>query len=170
MKVSIEKFREKDVPFKVKWINDDENNKYLHYNLPLTEDGTLLWFRTLQDRKDRVDYTIIYEGEPAGLIGLLNIDLKNQKAEYYICLAGDRFKGKGIASIGSDLLIRESYEKLHLNKIYLYTELGNVHAQRLFERIGFVKEGLLKHDLIHNGHRIDRYIYGLYVDKYISRK
>ncbi|QSX05277.1 GNAT family N-acetyltransferase [Sedimentibacter sp. zth1] len=169
MEIAIRKFQEKDIPYKVKWINDDENNKYLHYDLPLREDKTLLWFKALQGRKDRVDYTITYEGESAGLIGLLNIDDKNRKAEYYICLGINQFRGKGIARVASDLLIKESYEIFNLNKIYLYTEVENVRAQHLFEKIGFIKEGLLKNDLIHNGRKIDRYVYGLFVEEYINK-
>ncbi len=169
MSVEIRKFKEEDIPYKVRWINDSENNKYLHYDLPLELSKTLAWYKTLGDRQDRIDYTITYNGEPAGLIGLLDIDLKNRKAEFYICLGGKRFKGKGIASVATDLIIKESYKILSLNKIYLYTEVENVVAQRLFEKIGFVKEGLLKQDLIYNGRKIDRYIYGLSVEEYVAK-
>jgi len=168
--INIRKFQEDDIPYKVKWINDDENNKFLHYDLPLQEDKTLMWFNSIKDRTDRVDLTITYNGRPAGLIGLLNIDKKNRKAEYYITLGGAEFKGKGIATIASDLLIEQSYHIYNLNKIYLYTEVDNYSAQRLFERIGFIKEGLLKEDLIHNGRKIDRYIYGLFVEEYLDKE
>ena len=30
--ITIRKFEEKDIPNKVKWINDNNNNSYLHYN------------------------------------------------------------------------------------------------------------------------------------------
>ena len=68
MGVSIRNFLEEDIPYKVKWINDDSNNKYLHYELPLKEEKTLLWFKSLKGRHDRADYTILYNDEPAGLI------------------------------------------------------------------------------------------------------
>jgi diamine N-acetyltransferase len=168
MQISIRKFQEEDVPYKVKWINDMKNNKYLHYNLPLREDKTLIWFKNLEGRTDRVDFTITFNGEPAGLIGLLNIDKKNKKAEYYVCLGGDQYRGKGIARIATDQLIKVGYRELNLNKIYLYTEVDNISAQKLFENIGFEKEGLLKSDLIHNGKKIDRFIYGLNVESYLS--
>ena len=166
MCVSIRKFDEKDIPYKVKWINDKRNNKYLHYDLPLREDKTLVWFKNIKDRVDRVDFTITYNDEPVGLIGLINIDRKNKKAEYYICLGEEKYKGKGIAYAASKLLIDYAYNKLHLNKIYLYTEKNNNQAQRLFEKIGFKKEGLLVNDLIYNGKKIDRYIYGLIFEDY----
>ena len=56
MSVGIRKFEEKDIPYKVKWINDDNNNKYLHYDLPIREDKTLIWFKSIVDREDRADY------------------------------------------------------------------------------------------------------------------
>lgn len=168
MNITIRSFQKEDIPYKVKWINDEENNQYLHYDLPLREDKTRLWFETLHDRVDRVDFTITYNTQPVGLIGLLNIDQKNKKAEYYICLGEQEFKGKGIANIATDLLIRESKIRYGLQKIYLYTEVDNIRAQHFFEKIGFKKEGLLKNDLIYNGRNIDRYAYGLDVKSYLK--
>ena len=68
MNVYIRKFEERDIGYKVRWINDERNNKYLHYDLPLTEEKTLNWFRNVKNRTDRVDYTVICDNEPAGLI------------------------------------------------------------------------------------------------------
>jgi len=166
--VAIRKFEEKDIP-KVKWINDEKNNKYLHYDLPLREDKTLIWFRSIKDRTDRADYTITYNGEPVGLIGLLNIDYKNKKAEYYICLGGEQYRGKGIAYTATKLLVDVAYNDFKLNRIYLYTEINNISAQRFFEKFGFEKEGLLKNDLIYNGRKIDRYVYGLDLENYKTK-
>ena len=125
MEIKIRKFKEEDIPYKVNWINDYKNNKYLHYDLPLKEDKTLLWFNSIKERKDRVDYTITYDGEPVGLIGLINIDNKNRKGEYYITLGEEKYKGKGIAFVASDMLIKEGFNTYNLNKIYLYTEIEN---------------------------------------------
>ncbi|HCS76101.1 MAG TPA: N-acetyltransferase [Clostridiales bacterium] len=169
MDIYIRKFQEEDISYKVKWINDEKNNQFLHYDLPLREDRTLSWYNTVKDRKDRADYTIICNGEPAGIIGLLNIDKKNRKAEFYITLGDKKYKGKGIAIIASELLIRESFSSYNLNKLYLYTEVENLAAQRLFERVGFIKEGLLKEDLFYNDRKIDRFVYGLLSNEYISK-
>lgn len=168
MVISIRKFKEEDIPYKVKWINDERNNKYLHYDLPLREDKTLEWYNKIKDRTDRADFTITYDNEPVGLIGLLNIDHNNKKAEYYICIGEDSYKGKGIAKKATDLLIKKSYEEFGLIKIYLYTEVENIAAQKLFEKVGFEREGLLKNDLFYKGKKIDRYVYGLDVEEYLN--
>lgn len=169
MNIKIRRFIEEDIPYKVKWINDNENNKYLHYDLPLTIERTKKWFKDISSNNNRADYTIICNDEPAGLIGLLNIDLINRKAEFYIVLGDNKYKGKGIATIASDLLIKESNKKYDLNKIYLFTEVDNILAQILFERIGFLKEGCLVEDLIINNKKIDRFIYGLSVFNYLNK-
>ncbi|UCZ52954.1 GNAT family N-acetyltransferase [Bacillus shivajii] len=167
MQITIRKFQEDDIPYKVKWINDTNNNKYLHYDLPLREDKTLQWFKSLDDRDDRIDYTITYSGKPAGLIGLLNIEFESMEAEYYICLGGEEFRGKGIASIATDLLIKKAYKELNLKKIYLYTEVDNIRAQKLFEKCGFEQEKLLRNNLFYNGKHVDRYLYILDVENYL---
>ena len=162
LQVSIRKFNEKDILNKVKWINDSDNNKFLHYDLPLAYDKTLEWFLKIKDRKDRFDGIIEYDGNPVGIIGLLNIDLKNKKAEYYITLGEKQYRGKGIAYQASMEILKYAFHELELNKIYLYTETENINAQKLFDKLGFIKEGLLKQDLIMNNQKKDRYIYAIF--------
>jgi len=161
MDVKIREFTEEDIPYKVKWINNSENNRYLHYDLPLREDKTLLWFKKIKNKEDRMDYTITYQNMPVGIIGLLNIDSVNKKAEYYITLGEVFYKGQGIASTASSLLLKKAFKEMQLNKIYLFTETENIEGQKLFERVGFRKEGLLKEDIIYNKKRLDRFAYGL---------
>lgn len=170
MDISIRKFQEKDIENKIKWINDSSNNKYLHYELPLEYSKTLNWFHRIKDRTDRYDAVIEADNIPVGLIGLLSIDENNKKAEYYIVLGDTRFKGKGIAHRASKLILEYGFEKLDLNKIYLYTERENIKAQRLFEKVGFIKEGLLKED-IRNGHElVDRYVYGICKEDFYNKE
>ena len=131
MQIRIRKFTKDDIKNKVKWINDPLNNKYLHYELPLEEHKTALWYEKNKDRTDRYDAVILADGIPVGLIGLLGIDHKNAKAEFYIALGEHDCKGKGIAAIASLLLLEYAFLELKLNKIYLYTERENIKAQKL---------------------------------------
>ncbi len=159
--VTIRRFEEKDIPNKVKWINDVKNNKFLHYELPIEYEKTLNWYRSIKNKDTRYDAVIMYDNIEVGIIGLLNIDRMNQKAEYYITIGEEQYKGKGIAYKASKLLLKYGFNELKLNKIYLFTEVNNLGAQRLFEKLGFKKEGKLVQDLIIKDRKIDRYIYGI---------
>ncbi len=168
MKISIRKFNKNDIPFKVAWINNPLNNKYLHYDLPLEIEKTEKWFDKNKDRTDRYDATILADNKPVGLIGILEIDSKNKKGEYYVTLGDREYLGKDIAKEASKLVLKYAFESLGLNKVYLYTEYDNIGAQKLFEKVGFIKEGLLKDDLLSKGVYVSRYVYGITKEDYIK--
>lgn len=155
--VSIRKFEERDIPNKVRWINDEANNQYLHYELPLEEEKTLAWFRGNQKREDRYDAVIEWAGEPVGVIGLLSIE--DGQAEYYITMGEEWAKGRGVAKQASLLLLEYAFHERGLRRVYLYTEMKNLAAQRLFERCGFLKMGLAKKSAVNRGRVVDRYLY-----------
>ncbi len=159
MQISIRRFEKKDIPNKVKWINDPQNNTYLHYELPLEVEKTERWFDANKDRTDRYDATILCDGVPVGLIGLLSI--ADGRAEYYITLGEAAYKGKGVAKEASLQLIEYAKTALCLHTIELYTEVDNIGAQKLFERIGFVKHGVAKGSAVNRGKIVDRFYYTL---------
>ena len=170
MKVSIRKFEKKDISDKVRWINDPRNNKYLHYDLPLNVLKTEEWFEKNKNRTERYDAIIEVDGISVGLVGLLSIDKKNRKAEYYIAIGEVLFKGKGVALQATKKILEYAFEELYLQRVYLYTETENIAAQRLFHKIGFRKEGCIKNDLFSKGHWVDRFVYGMTKSDYIKQK
>ena len=163
--VRIRPFNQSDVPLKVKWINDPNNNRYLHYNLPLTEEKTYQWFENL-DKSKRFDATILYRGRPVGIIGVLSIE--NQVGEYYITIGEASTKGKGVAFEASKQLLDHAFSELGLEQIYLSTEVNNVRAQRLFEKLGFIKKELRQADIKNKGKLVDRFFYILNKEDYLE--
>ena len=55
MNVTIRKFEEKDIANKIKWINDERNNRFLHYDLPLEYEK--LWIGTTGTKADLTGLT-----------------------------------------------------------------------------------------------------------------
>jgi len=158
-------FQKSDIDKKVKWINDPKVNEYLHYDLPLCPDRTLNWYNNIINAQNREDYVfeVNFKGRmvPVGLIGLLDIDNKNKKAEFYIVNGETKYQGQGIATHATTKFLKHVFLKHDLNKVYLFTEVNNVAAQNLFEKIGFNREGTLKEDLIFMGRKVDRYCYSI---------
>ena len=70
--VSLRKFSEADIEKKVEWINDSENNAFLHYNLPLNFEDTKKWFLQNKNNKSRCDMIILYDNIPVGVIGKIS--------------------------------------------------------------------------------------------------
>lgn len=164
--VTVRDFSENDISNKVSWINNSENNQFLHYDLPLSYEGTLKWYKC-KNKDTRHDCVIEYQGEPVGLIGLLNIDKENSKAEFYISMGVTSFKRKGIATIATKLLLDFAFFELRLNKVYLNVDAENIAACRLYEKVGFKCEGIFKKDMYHRGKFIDRKRYAVLTEEYI---
>ena len=164
--VTLRKFEEKDVPNKVKWINDERNNKYLHYDIPLELAKTQKWYLKNQTLTNRYDAIIEYNGTPVGVIGLL--DIRNGSAEYYVTLGEQEFKGRGISKEASRLLLEYAFEDLALNSVYLYTEVENKAAQHLFERCGFQRKSIEYSSAINRGKTVDRYYYVITAEEFMK--
>lgn len=156
--VTLRLFEESDILKKVEWINNPENNQYLHYDLPLRIDKTTEWFRN-KNNNSRVDCVIEYDGQPVGLIGLLSIDKVNFKAEYYITIGETSCKHKGIATKATRAILEYAFSVLKLHKVYLTVDAENVAAKKLYEKVGFQQEGLLIDDL-----------YNQYENRFIDRE
>jgi|LSQX01.2.fsa_nt_gb RimJ/RimL family protein N-acetyltransferase len=168
MHVSIREFTEKDIPHKLQWINDPKNNQYLHYDLPLEFNSTLAWLERNRGSSTRYDGVIEVDGEPVGLIGLLDIDTRFSKAEFYIVMGNPNFRGKGIALTATRKMLEMAFTKIGLNRVYLFTELTNINAQVLFIKAGFQVEGLLRQDAILNGQFSNRYAMSILKQEFIK--
>ena len=147
MNISIRKFTKDDIPNKVRWINNPENNQFLHYDLPLCIDKTEKWFASVKERRDRYDCVICVDNVPVGLIGLLNIDIKNKKAEFYISMGEVSYKKCGIGFAATRLILDYAFYELSLHKVYLNVDSDNIAACKLYEKAGFSLEGEFIDDL-----------------------
>lgn len=144
--VILRNFEEKDIKKKVEWINDEENNKFLYYDFPLKIDKTFQWFNNKNNNK-RLDCIIEYKGISVGLIGLLEIDRVNSKAEYYITIGEKKYKNKGIATKATKAILNYAHSKLNLHKIYLVVNPENKEAINLYKKVGFEQEGYFADEL-----------------------
>ncbi len=95
-----------------------------------------------------------------GMIGLKQIDLKDKKAEigYWI---GKQFWGKGYGTQAASLMSGYGFGVLNLNRIYAKTFDFNRGSLRVLEKVGFVREGILKQDTYHKDRYVDEVLLGL---------
>lgn len=172
-KICIEKITKNDIPDKVKWYNDGQITKYLYYENKFTIEESLKWLERINNDTTRYENVIkIKEGnryKNIGIIGLFNIDYKNKKAGFYITIGEKEYQGKGIAKKSTIDFLNHCFLKFDLEKIYLYTDVKNISAQKLYEKIGFKKEGILRSELYYKGKFIDRCFYGILRDEYFSK-
>lgn len=105
------------------------------------------------------NFAIEYQGELVGSIGLvLKTDVYRKSAEIGYWL-GEDYWGKGIASHAVKLMVDYGFQHLDIVKIYSGIFSFNVASQKVLEKNGFEKEGILKKAIYKNGQFCDEIRY-----------
>ena len=60
--------------------------------------------------------------------------------------------------------------ELDLNRIYLFTNINNTRAQHVYEKNGFLKEGLLRQHRYHKGKLTDYVVYSILKSEWEQRR
>lgn len=159
-KVYLKLFEEEDIPNKVKWINDPAIQDTLNYDIPTSVSKTKRWFSNMVMDPSRREFSIFTEEDNRhiGFCGLIHIEVPAMKAELH-CVIGEKDYWSG--GYGTDvyrLLVDYGFLELGLNRIYGYQLLHNFGAHRVVEKLGWVREGLLRQDTYSHGTLKDVYM------------
>ena len=138
-----------DLPSRVKWFNDPDINRFLVSDYPVSLAKTKTWFSSACTDSTKLNLSICLSStnELIGMTGLLQIDQKNSKAQFYITIGEKQFWGRRLADQVIPLVLDYGFSYLRLNKIYLWTLKVNSRARNVYERNGFVEECCLKQHL-----------------------
>ena len=106
--------------------------------------------RCIQRRKKKTDYLFgIFDAKDKsylGNIGLHCVSPFNRSSEIGYWIRTGR-SGFGLATASAALVVRFGFEELKLHKIVLRAIVDNLASIRVAEKIGFVREGIQRHEL-----------------------
>jgi len=152
MKIKLVKFSKKHLKESREWLNDKEISKLFNRAYkPLTLTSQQKWYEKVIKDKSQLIFAIVVDGVYVGNVGLKNIDFLNKKCEYYIFIGDKKYWGKGVGYESTRQLLSYVKKNLKLHKIYLQVDQKNAPARKLYFKIGFKEEGILKDELIRNG-------------------
>ena len=77
------------------------------------------------------------------------------------------YRGKGIGSEASKLILDFAFKRLNLNKVYLQTSERFEGAINMYKKIGFIKDGILRQHYYSNGRYEDKIIFSILKEEYI---
>jgi RimJ/RimL family protein N-acetyltransferase len=145
-------WREDDVPAMVAGCNDPEVAHWIPtIPHPYTVEDALAFIRG-EVRGDHDAMAIELDGEVVGGIGLgLNSHGYRGSMGYWIAASA---RGRGICTRALRLLARHALDDLQLQSVQIVTDPDNVASQRVAEKVGFQREGVLRAHLRHPDGRI----------------
>ncbi len=153
----------------------DRNREYLRRWLPWV-DGT----RSVRDttkfirgareqlrRNDGFQVGVWYRGELAGVAGYHYWSWTGRKTEIGYWLAAP-LQGKGIVTRACRALVDYAFRTLGLNRVEIRIAAGNARSRAIAERLGFVREGILREAEYSSDGPEDQVVYGLLHDDWES--
>ena len=152
--ITLRAIESRDLELLLEIINDPEvENMLLGHSFPIPEKHHEEWYKNLSVNSKELRTVI--ETKDHGTIGavmLTDIDWKNRTALFHIKIKSDSdIRGKGYGTKAAKAIINYAFEQLNLNLIYSHIIEYNIASQRLHEKCGFVKEGILRERVYKNG-------------------
>lgn len=164
---------EEDLGLVMMWRNQPHIRKYFFDKSLLSMSGQKMWHeRYVADSARQIFIAVEKESkDPAGMIGLYDIDKHNHKAELGSTMVGNKnMQGKGLATEMVELLLDYAFADLNMNRIYAYVLDYNQASIRVKEKCGFIREGTLKEDHYANGKFCNVHLYGITRSRWLSLK
>jgi RimJ/RimL family protein N-acetyltransferase len=103
-------------------------------------------------------FAIEKHGRVVGSIGM-TVNQNETGHVGYWCLRSER--GQGIVPRAVRLISQYAFEELGLGRVELVTDPDNAPSQRVAEKVGFTREGVLRSHMVFKGARRDTVMYSL---------
>ncbi len=114
------------------------------------------------------NYAIVIKetNETIGMIGLKDIDYKNQNCMFGVFIGNDKDRGKGYGFEAISLMCDYTFNYLNINNISLHVYSFNEYAKKCYEKVGFKEVGRLRQAYFCDGKRHDTIIMDLLRDEF----
>lgn len=137
---------------------------FMVYGRMETEDDMRGWVRDILSRAERgtdLPFVAIYlaSGRVAGATRYLNIMPNDKGLEVGGTWYGLDYQRTAVNTECKYLLLTHAFEKLGCIRVQIKTDLLNVRSQKAIERIGGVKEGVLRNHMILPNGRVRHSVY-----------
>lgn len=143
------------------------NNRKVWRNLadifphPYTEQDAETWFALLEQQVPLTNFAIEIDGEAIGGIGLTCFtDIGCKTAEFGHWL-GEAHWGRGIATEAGKAFVAWAFENHPLERLQAGVFEWNPASMRVLEKIGCLREGVLRRSVFKDGQVIDRVLYAI---------
>lgn len=123
---------------------DEEGRNLTGALAEFTREQVRLGLSKARQRHDRADWAIVAaaEGTVLGEVVLFELDEDNESMVFRIALVGPAVFGRGYGTEATRLVRDFAFERLGLHRLALQVFDHNPRARRVYEKCGFVVEGV----------------------------
>ena len=144
--------------------SDPEVTRFFSWGPYRTEEDARAWLATLPGRRDSGEALELAIVDPddwlIGIIGVLEVSARDRRAVVGIWL-GQAYWGTGASAEAEALLAHLVFGPLRMERLAAWVDVRNLRSQRAFERLGYVREGVLRGWHRHGDERRDLVAYAV---------
>lgn len=163
-RLRLRRFRPEDLPFLQKYAVREYFWRFLPLDQQTPESIELYLDRRLEDDWGNGEYCCAVELiEAQHLIGTVRIATANTKHR-----SGDigyalnhEYSGNGYMTEAVNRILQVGFQVLDLHRIWAVADVENTASWRLMERVGMLREGMLRQDKLVRGTWRDSYLYSI---------
>lgn len=148
-----------DLPEIRAWRNHPEINKFMFSQHTITEAEHLAWFEASQDNPLRYLFAYNEQNEMKGFVQVQQKSLDSQVFEWGFYISPNAIKGTGSRMAKQAILM--VFSELKATKLYGEALSFNKPSIRLHEKLGFIKEGVLRKQHFLNNQYHDVHCFGM---------
>ena len=154
-----------DAPFLNTLINDPETEKMLGgHSFPVSMEAQEKWIAEQMGKTNILRCVIAdkrNQSEGLGTVILSDIDTTNGVAQIHIKMDVEKGRGKGYGTDAVRSMVRYAFDTLRLHCVYAEILEYNIPSQKLFQKCGFTKDGVLRARAYKNGKYVDVFSYSI---------
>ena len=149
-----------DAPLLRQWINDPEVIRTLDVHRPRNLPAEELFIEQWAKSETAVSLGIALPADDRliGTVWLHSIDARHRRAVFGIYVGDKQEWRKGYGTEAMRLMTRHAFETLNLNRVMLQVHEFNPGAIRLYEKLGFRREGTLRRAHFSSGRYWDSHV------------
>lgn len=156
------------------WFNDPEaTRKVDQHRFPNSRQKQLEFYRSqISGSSSKLQLGIVPTGTKklVGVVSLSGIDWVSRKAEFAIMIGEAKWRGRGLGTEATRLILEHGFQRLNLHRIYLGVHAGHKAAIASYKRAGFKPEGVARDALYLDGKYHDVIQMGVLAREFGSKK
>ena len=130
-----------------------EDSGFMDPVAALTREQTRAGLARARERRDRADWAVVRlaDGDVVGEAVLMDLDEDNASMTYRVALVGPRVFGRGYGTETTRLVRDFAFGPLGLHRLALEVNSFNAAAIAVYEKVGFVLEGVRREAVLRDG-------------------
>ncbi len=134
-------------------LADTEGMRHTGTHATFTRDQVLAFLTRLPEADDRADWAVLRadDGAYLGEVVLNDLDPDNRSIGFRIALVGPHVRGQGYGTEATRAVVAFALDVVGLHRVELEVHRSNPRARRVYEKAGFVVEGVRRDALRWDG-------------------